>query len=209
MITNESKQYLVCSSGDGSLTTIDLNNRYDLLRYVNLFSNLLFFRKIHMQSEEYEEELTCLGMFRSETKLVSGSSKGKLFLFNWEEFGLHSDTFVVSKNAINALVPITENIVITAGDDGNLRAMHLFPHRHLGIVGQHNISVEQMDICNNGKFIASSSHNNDIKFWNIKYFEDFEKIDQKHKKHNKMKEMKHNLPSSNLKNASDFFSELC
>lgn len=30
ILTNESKQYLVCSSGDGSLTTIDLQNRYDL-----------------------------------------------------------------------------------------------------------------------------------------------------------------------------------
>lgn len=29
MVTNESKQYLLCSSGDGSLTTIDLQNRYD------------------------------------------------------------------------------------------------------------------------------------------------------------------------------------
>lgn len=33
MITNEYKQYLVCSSGDGSLTTIDFNNRYDLMRF--------------------------------------------------------------------------------------------------------------------------------------------------------------------------------
>lgn len=161
-----------------------------------------------MQSEEYEEELTCLGLFRSETKLVSGSSKGKLFLFNWNEFGLHSDAFAVSKTAINALVPITENIVVTACDDGNLRASHLFPHRHLGIVGQHDLSIENVDICNTGEFIASSSHNNDIKFWNIKYFEDFEKVNQKHNKHNKKKEMKYNLPSSNLKNVSDFFSDL-
>lgn len=191
MLTNEYKQYLLCSSGDGSLTTIDLHNR-----------------KVFMQSEEYDEELSCLGLFRSETKLVSGSSKGKLFLFNWNEFGLHSDVFAVSKTAINGLVPITENIVVTACDDGNLRASHLFPHRHLGVVGQHDLSIENVDICNTGEFIASSSHNNDIKFWNIKYFEDFEKANQKHNKHNKKKEMKYNLPSSNLKNASDFFSDL-
>lgn len=29
MLTNESNQYLLCSSGDGSLTTINLQNRYN------------------------------------------------------------------------------------------------------------------------------------------------------------------------------------
>ncbi|XP_056644273.1 WD repeat-containing protein 55 homolog [Diorhabda sublineata] len=190
MVTNEPKKYLVCSSGDGSIISIDLQNR-----------------KVHMQSEEYEEELTCLGVFRSETKLISGSSKGKLFVYNWEEFGLHSDIFPGPKTSINALIPITENIVVTACEDGNLRATHLFPHRHLGVVGQHDLSIENVDICNTGQFIASSSHNNDIKFWNIQYFEDFEKVN--HKKHNKKKELKNNLPSSNIKNASEFFSGLC
>nr|CAH7729861.1 unnamed protein product [Callosobruchus chinensis] len=190
--TNESKQYLVCSSGDGSLTTIDLKNR-----------------SVFMQSEEYDEDLTCLGLFRSETKLVAGSSKGKLYLYNWGEFGLHSDAFPGPKTAINALVPVTENIVITACEDGNLRATHLFPHRHLGIAGQHSLSVENIDICNTGKFIASSSHDNEIRFWNIEYFEDFEKVSQKHSKHNRRKELKNNLPSSMAKNSSDFFSGLC
>ncbi|KAJ8950539.1 hypothetical protein NQ314_007848 [Rhamnusium bicolor] len=165
--------------------------------------------KVYMQSEEYEEEITCLGLFRRETKLVSGSSKGNLFMYNWEEFGLHSDAFPGTKAAINALIPITENIVIVACEDGNLRATHLFPHRHLGIVGQHDFSVENVDICNTGQFIASSSHDNEIKFWNIHYFEDFEKLSEKHKKHDKKKELRNNLPSSRIKNATDFFSDLC
>ncbi|CAH1368515.1 unnamed protein product [Tenebrio molitor] len=192
MVTNESKHYLLCSSGDGSLTTIDLHGR-----------------KIHMQSEEYEEELTCLGLFRTESKLLAGSSKGRLFLYNWNEFGLHSDIFPGTKSAVNDLIPITENIVVTACEDGVLRATHLFPHRHLGIVGQHDLSVEKVDICNDGQFIASASHNNDIKFWNIKYFEDFERVSHKHKKHDKKREMQNNLPSSKVQNVSDFFSGLC
>lgn len=87
-----------------------------------------------MLSEEYEEDLTCLGLFRNGTKLVAGSSKGRLYLYNWEEFGLHSDSFPCPKAAINDMVPITENIVVTACEDGVLRATHLFPHRHLGIL---------------------------------------------------------------------------
>lgn len=188
IITNDEKKYLLCSSGDGSLTTIDLVNR-----------------QYKLQSEEYDEELTCLGLFRSETKLLAGSSNGKMFLFNWNEFGLHSDEFPGPKTAINNMIPITENIVVTACEDGVLRATHLFPHRHLGIVGQHDLSVECVDICSNGTFIASSSHNNDIKFWNIQYFEDFNQITHK-VKHNMQKDLQNNLPSSKQKNASDFFA---
>lgn len=33
MLINESKQYLLCSSGDGSLTTIDFQTRYDFYHY--------------------------------------------------------------------------------------------------------------------------------------------------------------------------------
>lgn len=161
-----------------------------------------------MQSEEYEEELTCLGIMKHDRKLVAGSSKGKLFLYNWSEFGLHCDEFAGPKRAINGLIPITENIVITACEDGNLRATYLFPNRHLGIVGQHDMSIESLDICNNGNFIASCSHSNDIKFWNIQYFEEFEKVDSKHKKHETKKEMKNHLPSSKRQNAGDFFSDL-
>lgn len=159
-----------------------------------------------MQSEEYDEELTCLGVFKEETKLLTASSKGKMFLFNWNEFGLHSDEYPALKIAINSLIPITENIVVTACEDGNLRATHLFPHKHLGIVGQHPMSVEHVDICKDGKLIASCGHNDDIKFWNISYFEDFEAVNHK-RKHNKRYMQKH-LPSSQVKNITDFFSDL-
>ncbi|KAB0797946.1 hypothetical protein PPYR_08939 [Photinus pyralis] len=190
IVTNESLQYLLCASGDGCLTTIDLRQR-----------------QFFMQSEEQEEELTCLGLFRSETKVLAGSSKGKLLFFNWNEFGLHSDIFPTTKTAITCLVPITENIVVTGHEDGHLRAIHLFPHKHLGVVGQHTLSIENLDICNNGKFIASTSHNNDIKFWNISYFEEFEEVT--HKRANKAKRKEEfNLPSSKRTNTADFFSDL-
>lgn len=86
------------------------------------------------------------------------------------------------------------------------RATSLFPHQHLGIVGQHDFSVETLDISNNGTLIASSSHNNDIKFWNVQYFETLN-VNQTIKGGRK-KQLLHNLPSSQIKNRSDFFAEL-
>lgn len=106
------------------------------------------------------------------------------------------------------MVPITQNIVVTSGEDGILRAAHLFPHKQLGVVGQHSLPVEQLDISHDGQYIASCSHDNDVKFWNISYFEEIENVINVNQKQNKKKDMVNNLPSSTLKNASDFFSGL-
>ncbi|XP_043466099.1 WD repeat-containing protein 55 homolog [Leptopilina heterotoma] len=190
MVTNRDEKYLVCASGDGCLTTLNIPAK-----------------KLHVQTEEYDEELTCLGLFKCETKILSATSKGKLYLFNWNEFGLHSDEVPsLTKNAINCMIPITENVAITGGEDGRLRATSLFPNRHLGVVGQHNFPVERLDINNDGTLIASSSYDSDVKFWNVEYFEDLD-ISLK-LKGGKQRQIKHNLPSSKATNASDFFADL-
>ncbi|EZA46839.1 WD repeat-containing protein 55 homolog [Ooceraea biroi] len=190
MITNREAKYLVCASGDGCLTTINIPER-----------------QMHVQSEEYDDEFTCLGLFKSERKLLSASNMGKMYVFNWGEFGLHSDEFPsATKKAINCMVPITENIVITGGEDGILRATSLFPHLQLGIVGQHNFSVEVLDISNDGTLVASASHDNDIKFWNVQYFETLDVTETV--KGGRREQLAHNLPSSEVNNRADFFAEL-
>ncbi|XP_013200488.1 WD repeat-containing protein 55 homolog [Amyelois transitella] len=191
MITNDSQKHLVCAGGDGVLTSVDLKAS-----------------KIYTTSEEYDAELTCMGLFRSDTKLLVGSSKGKFYLFNWREFGLHSDEYIGQKQSIQCMVPITQNIVVSSGEDGVLRAAHMFPQRQLGIVGQHRLPVERLDISYDGQFIASCSHDNDVKFWNISYFESLDSIIDLNHKQNKKRDMINNLPSSTIKNASDFFSGL-
>lgn len=167
-----------------------------------------FFSKIYTTSEQYDSELVCMGLFRSDTKLLVGSSVGKFYLFNWKEFGLHSDEYVGQKHSIQCMVPITQNIVVSSGEDGILRAAHMFPQRQLGVVGQHTLPVEALDISHDGQYIASSSHANDVKFWNISYFESIDTLIDVNHKQNKRKDMVNNLPSSSFKNASDFFSGL-
>ncbi|KAJ9581790.1 hypothetical protein L9F63_003859 [Diploptera punctata] len=155
MVTTEAQKYLVCSSGEGNITSFNLTSR-----------------RLHIQSEEYEHELTCMATIKNETKLLVGSSNGILYLFNWGEFGYHSDEFPGMKQAISCMVPVTENVVVCSGEDGVLRGLHFFPQRHLGVVGQHQFAVESLDISYDGEFIASCSHDQVIRFWNIKYFEE-------------------------------------
>ena len=45
-----------------------------------------------------------------------------MYLFNWGEFGLHSDEVPsLTKKSINCMIPITENVVVTGGEEGVLR----------------------------------------------------------------------------------------
>ncbi|KAL7051075.1 hypothetical protein ACKWTF_004321 [Chironomus riparius] len=187
--TNNQKRLLVCTSGDGLMTTLNIASK-----------------KMYVQSEPYDEELTCSGIFRNESKVVCGSSKGNFYTFNWGEFGYHNDSFTGPSTPISMMIPITERIAITAGEEGVIRAMHLFPGRILGVVGQHSLAVETMDISYDGEFIATSSHDNDVRFWNIKYFEDFDSISYNAKPNRTA--ATNNLPSSLRRNRADFFADL-
>lgn len=174
-----------------------------------------------MQSEVYPSEMNCAGLIRQESKVLAGLGNGNMYIFDWKAFGYHSDAFGDHPSAVNCLLPITENIVITGCDDGKIRAVHLFPHRFLGVVGHHRFPVERLDISTCGRYIASSSHDNRVRFWNISFFdEDPEaagtsgtlarpKKSVRNKKRSTRKErMGFQLPSSKRKNKSDFFAGL-
>ncbi|XP_034241409.1 WD repeat-containing protein 55 homolog [Thrips palmi] len=169
-------------------------------------------KKIQVQSEEYEHDFTCLGLFRMDSKLLAGSSKGSTYMFNWGEFGYHCDEMPGFKQPVSCLLPVTETVAITGWEDGKIRATHLFPNQSLGIVGQHDFAIECLDISNNGTIIASSAAAGGfVKFWNIKYIEETQVIRDnfnKKKKKKKPKLNEHNLPSSQCRNKGEFFADL-
>ena len=53
-------------------------------------------------------------------------------MFNWREFGHWSDRFPGHPGTINSILAVTDNVVITACEDGAIRALHLYPHRFVG-----------------------------------------------------------------------------
>jgi len=73
-------------------------------------------------------------------------------------------------------------------------------------VGQHSFSIEALDISNDGTLVASTSHDNDVRFWNVKYFETLNVTEKV--KSSKQERLAHNLPSSQISNPADFFADL-
>lgn len=190
LVTTDAKKYLLATSGDGFLTTFSIPGK-----------------RMYVQSEPYPDELTSMGVFRNGSKLIVSSAKGDFYAFNWGQFGYHCDAFTIPLSPVSKMIPITERIAITGGEEGILRATHMVPGRVLGVVGQHGLAIEALDINHTGDLIASSSHDNDIRFWNIKYFEEFNDI-KYNEKSNTKKALNHNLPSSSHANRADFFADL-
>jgi WD40 repeat protein len=81
----------------------------------------------------------------------------------------------------------------------------MFPHKQLGMVGHHSSSIESMDVSGDGELLASCGFDQTVKFWNIKYFDGIVVSDREK---NDKKSLKHNLPSSNVPNAGDFFKDM-
>ena len=79
-----------------------------------------------------------------------------------DQYGLHSDQFPGHPDGVNCIIPVTDNVVMTGCEDGNIRAVHLYPHRFLGVVGHHEqeFPVERLDVNTSGVIIASISHDN-------------------------------------------------
>jgi len=201
MISNEEKRILICASAEGAIYAIKIRGG----------------GKVQTESEIYDPEFNCLGLFKQESKIAVGSGSGDVYVFNWNEFGKHSDIYtgIGKGEPINALIPITERIIVTGGDDGCIRAVNFFPQKFLGVVGKLPYPIDKMDVCNDGHLISSIGAEKCVKFWNVSYFEGMTVSTEDKMKlvKGKAKPMqneldKANLPSSSHQNASDFYKGL-
>ena len=199
---------LIASSGEGTIQSFNIRGK-----------------RPDVQSEVYEGELSGMGAVLRNSKLVVGCGDGRLYMFNWNQFGYHSADFPGHPDGINTLAAVTDNVVITGCEDGTIRAVHLYPHRFLGTVGHHedHFPVEKLDVSAEGDIVASISHDQKVKFWSIKYLEEMDykktrkpylqpkgniKVRRKNFKQKQAQEVEHQLPSSKRGNRRDFFQSL-
>lgn len=178
---------LLATSGEGTLTAINLRKK-----------------KLEMQSELFDSEFLSLAIVKRGKKVVCGCGEGALNIFNWGEWGNLSDRFPGHPMSIDCMVPITEDIVCTGSCDGLIRAVNILPNRFLGVVGEHkgDFPIENLALSRDKKFLASCSHDQMVKFWNIESVKK-EKVDikKKAKKTDKSKFLKSS-------NQDDFFADL-
>ncbi|KAH9508247.1 WD domain repeat-containing protein 55 [Bulinus truncatus] len=151
MIVQDNK-IILAASGEGTLTAFNIRRK-----------------RMDCQSELFDSELICLAKMKGGKKLVCGTGEGVLNIFNWGEWGNISDRFPCDEQQIDSMVPITDDVMCVGTNDGFIRAVHILPNRVLGVVGQHsgNFPIEALSMTADRIFIASCSHDQLVKFWNI------------------------------------------
>ena len=63
---------------------------------------------------------------------------------------------------------------MTGGEDGLLRGVGIFPNQIIGVLGQHEedqqFPITRIDLDRSRRIVASISHDNSIKFHDVKDF---------------------------------------
>ncbi|CAG8532441.1 34594_t:CDS:2 [Gigaspora margarita] len=139
-------------SGDGTLSIYDI-------RKPNLLA----------MSDNQDDELLSVTV----VKVITGTQGGVINLFSWGEWGDSNDRFVGHPNSVDTIVKITEDLVCTGSSDGIIRIIEILPNKFYGVIGDHgDFPIECIRISFDNTFLASCSHDNVVKFWDIRYLYD-------------------------------------
>lgn len=151
MVLVQGQRLLLATSGDGTLTAFDIRKH-----------------KMKMQSELFDSELLSLALIKNGDKVVCGTGDGTLNIFNYGEWSNFSDRFPGHPVSVDCIVPLSDDIICTGSFDGNIRVVHILPNRFMGVIGQHEeFPVESLTLTDDRSLLASCSHDQRIKFWDV------------------------------------------
>ncbi|CAG8789782.1 24392_t:CDS:2, partial [Gigaspora rosea] len=109
-------------------------------------------------SDNQDDELLSVTVVKNGRKVITGTQGGVINLFSWGEWGDSNDRFVGHPNSVDTIVKITEDLVCTGSSD---------------VIGDHgDFPIECIRISFDNTFLASCSHDNVVKFWDIRYLYD-------------------------------------
>lgn len=121
-----------------------------------------------------EEELLGLEIIENGRFVACNSSEGVILLFKWDWFGNCKDRIQGHPNSIDAMIKLNETTLITGSEDGFVRGVSIHPNKIVRVLGQHeddeHFPVQKIDIAHCRKIMASVSHDNSIKFYDINDF---------------------------------------
>ncbi|KAJ2773523.1 WD domain repeat-containing protein 55 [Coemansia nantahalensis] len=153
MVFCPEKRHLLAASGDGCLSVYDV-------RKANPFQ----------VSANQDDELLSLAIIRGGKKVVTGQTDGVLGIFSYGQFGDVSDRFPGHPQSIDTICKLTEDLCVTGSSDGLLRIVQFFPHKLVGVAGDHQaLPVEKVVLSHDQQWLASCSHDHMVHFWDIGY----------------------------------------
>eukprot|EP00038_Savillea_parva_P003202 m.122323 g.122323 ORF g.122323 m.122323 type:complete len:313 (-) comp11103_c0_seq4:147-1085(-) len=151
LTTTEHHAELLAASGDGTLSIMDWRSKDIELSY------------------QLEDEPLCLTVIKGGSRVVCGTQEGTMGLYTWGKWEDVSDRMVGHPASVDCVVKLGEDTVATGSSDGMVRLVDIMPHRIRGVLGEHDgFPVEALALSGDGELLASCSHDQAIKFWNVK-----------------------------------------
>ncbi|OLY79868.1 WD repeat-containing protein JIP5 [Smittium mucronatum] len=149
---NQKKRHLLVTSGDGCLSVYDIRKSKPIAI-----------------SDNQDDELLSSQVIRNGTKLAVGMQSGCLGIFSYGQFGDVTDRVLGNPSSIENLCKVNEDTLITAGGDGYLRVLKLFPHKYTRVLGRHgSLPVEKTELSYDRDLLVSYSQDSRIRFWDVK-----------------------------------------
>ncbi|KAJ2009493.1 WD domain repeat-containing protein 55 [Coemansia thaxteri] len=153
MVFHAEKRHLLATSGDGCLSVYDVRKS----------------KAFHV-SENQDDELLSVALMRGGKKVVVGETDGVLGIFTYGQFDDVTDRFPGHPQSIDSICKLTEELCVTGSSDGLLRIVQLFPHKLVGVAGDHkSLPVEKVVLSHDQQWLASCSHDHTVHFWDIGY----------------------------------------
>jgi len=151
MKCSKDEKTVLSTSGDGVLSVLNLRKR-----------------EVEHVSDQLDEELLSLVIFKNGTKVACGSGEGVLNIYNWGEWGDISDRVPMEKDSIDSICALTEDIVVTGVGNGRIKSWYLLPHKPLGVLGHHgNLGIQSLTVSHDGEIVASAAGEKTVKFWDV------------------------------------------
>ena len=86
-------------------------------------------------SDNMEDEILSIELMKYGKKLIVGTSKGNINVFNWNDVSWYIDRIKGHADWVSTLIKYDEDSCITGCADGLVRLISLYPHRLLHVIG--------------------------------------------------------------------------
>ncbi|KAG8907861.1 WD repeat-containing protein jip5 [Tulasnella sp. 417] len=156
LLFTEEKNQIVASSGDCTLSVIDIRSSRT---------------EPFAQSDDQDDEFLSLCSIKDNTKLIVGTQLGILSIFNRSSASAYLgpvDRMPGHPSSVDAVVALTDDVVATGSSDGLIRLVQIMPNKLLGAVADHgDFPVERLGLSRDGKWLASASHDELLKLTDV------------------------------------------
>ena len=130
----------------------------------------------------------------------TGTQEGPILIFSSGSWRDQSDRFPGHPHSVSALAKVDENMVLTGSSDGIIRLVNVHPNRLLGAIGDHDeYPIERLVVSHDKRTLASCSHDNTVKLWDIGYFWDEDEEEEEGEGRGQQKKEKGRIVSYQLR----------